>query len=599
MSGPSRAHRCLLLRRLSGLVRGAGCLEGGATVLLWGSFLLGLGLLVSPNARAQVFQPDDPVRVDPDRRSLSSTPESRSLSKYYDYLENAVGTPGRKDGSAMNVNTLGEVPRSSWYTPRHFYDPMSTAELKRGPKRGNAPDTSAVWRVVAGKAEGKATGFRIVDPDGDPYLLKFDPKGHMELLTGAEAVSTHLFYALGYHVPQNYVVRFRRVQLRPAADATYETLTGDEKPITQAVIDRFLSQAPRYEDGSYRALASLFIEGKPLGPFQYFGVRPDDPNDLFPHEMRRELRGLRVFAAWVNHDDARSANTFDALVEVDGRRYVRHYLLDFGTTLGGDPGGPKPLWPGQEHILEPDRILLSTVTLGLAGRPWRATEVPNLPAIGTFDAEYFSPERWRPQYYNPAFRNMDADDAFWAAKQVAHFTRTDIRALVETGRYSHTATVDYLTQTLVARRDKIARTYLTHGGGLGRFQVQDEALVFEDLLDHPAFSGQYADAPTTVTWHRFDNQMGRRTQKLGTDTANEGRASLPGSSAPYIVAVLRRSEVGPGTTEVFLRRTRNGREVVGIRRTAEGLPNTPPTWTVIPDNSSSPSSTPPTPSTRR
>jgi hypothetical protein len=476
---------------------------------------------------------------------------------------------------------------------------MSTAELKRGPNRGNAPDTSSTWRVVGGKAKGKAAGFQIVDGDGDRYLLKFDPKGHLELTTGAEAVSTRLFYALGYHVPQNYIVRFRRDRLRPGSGATYENPVGEEKPITSAAIDRFLNQVPRPEDGAYRALASLFIEGKPLGPFQYFGVRPDDPNDLFPHEMRRELRGLRVFAAWVNHDDARSANSLDVFVEEDGRQYVRHYLLDFGTTFGGGPGGPKPLWPGQEHILEPDRILLSTLTLGIAGRPWRAASVPTLPAVGSFDAEYFDPTTWRPQYYNPAFRNMDADDAFWAAKQVAHFTRDDLRALVETGTYSRTATVDYLTQTLVARRDKIARAYLPHGGGLGRFRVQDGALAFKDFLAHPAFNGRHADASTTVTWHRFDNQMGRRTEKLGTATAGEGRVSLPGHSAPYVVAVLRRPDVGPGTTEVFLRRTRTGREVVGIRRSAEGPPTTPPTWTVIPNGSSSPSSSPSTTFTER
>jgi hypothetical protein len=170
---------------------------------------------------------------------------------------------------------------------------------------------------------------------------------------------------------------------------------------------------------------------------------------------------------------------------------------------------------------------------------------------------------------------------------------------VETGKYSRTATVDYLTQTLVARRDKIARAYLPHGGGLGRFRVQDGALAFKDFLAHPAFNGRYADASTTVTWHRFDNQMGRRTEKLGTATAGEGRVSLPGHSAPYVVAVLRRPDVGPGTTEVFLRRTRTGREVVGIRRSAEGLPTTPPTWTVIPNGSSSPSSSPSTTFTER
>jgi len=536
-----------------------------------------------PGVQAQVFHPDDPVQVDPDRRALSTAPEAWPLSNYYDYFKNATAEPGRKGGAAMNINTLGEVPRSSWYTPRHFYDPMTEAELRRGPNRDNAPDTSAVWRVVDGKTEGKSSGFQIVDEDGDRYLLKFDNKDHVELSSGAEVVVTHFLYALGYHVPQNYPVRFHRDRLEPKPGATYVSASGEERRITQRVISRFLRDRHRYKDGTYRAVASLFLDGRPLGPFQYAGTRPDDPNDIFPHEMRRELRGLRLFSAWLNHDDSRGANSLNMLVEEDGAQYVRHYLLDFGTTLGGGPGGPKRLWYGHEHILEPDRILLSSTTLGFGGRPWRKYDAPDIPAVGTINAKYFNPKEWRPQYYNPAFRNMTADDAFWAAKQIAHFTRSEIRTIVETGDYSHQATVDFLTRVLVERRDKIARAYLKHGGGLGRFAVEQGRLTFENFLDHPAFEKR-TYTRTHVTWHRFDNQQGRRTGMLDSTSTMSRRVSLPETTDPYIVAVLRRPEVGPGTTEVFLRRTDEGREVVGIRRTAEGLPETTPQWTVIPED---------------
>jgi hypothetical protein len=187
---------------------------------------------------------------------------------------------------------------------------------------------------------------------------------------------------------------------------------------------------------------------------------------------------------------------------------------------------------------------------------------------------------------------MDADDAFWAAKQVAHFTREELRVIVESGRYTSPETVDYLTETLVVRRNKIARAYLLHGGGLGRFQVTGGALAFEDFLEHPAFEDRYADAETEVTWHRFDNQQGQRVGSIGEATTTDGRVALPNAQAPYVVAVLRRPDVGDGTTEVFLRRSDGARHVVGIRRSADGAPSTPPTWTVIPKDLR-PSSSPP------
>ena len=71
---------------------------------------------------------------------------------------------------------------------------------------------------------------------------------------------------------------------------------------------------PRLADGRVRVTASRYLAGRPIGPFRYYGTRTDDPNDVIPHENRRELRGLRLFAAWTNHDDTRAHNTQDVTV---------------------------------------------------------------------------------------------------------------------------------------------------------------------------------------------------------------------------------------------------------------------------------------------
>ena len=76
------------------------------------------------------------------------------------------------------------------------------------------------------------------------------------------------------------------------------------------------------------------LPGKILGGFRYAGTRPDDPNDIVPHEHRRELRALRVFGAWTNLTDLKAGNTLDTLVTENGRTFVKHYLQDVGSTFG-------------------------------------------------------------------------------------------------------------------------------------------------------------------------------------------------------------------------------------------------------------------------
>ena len=95
-----------------------------------------------------------------------------------------------------------------------------------------------------------------------------------------------------------------------------------------------LDKVARNADGTYRVAAGRALPGKILGGFRYAGTRPDDPNDIVPHEHRRELRALRVFGAWTNLTDLKAGNTLDTLVTENGREVVKHYLQDVGSTFG-------------------------------------------------------------------------------------------------------------------------------------------------------------------------------------------------------------------------------------------------------------------------
>src|SRR5262249_37251771 len=155
-----------------------------------------------------------------------------------------------------------------------------------------------------------------------------------ELASAADVITSRFFYALGYNVPENYIVSFARQQIAIGRGSTMRNGPGRQRAITEHDIDEMLAKALRSADGTYRAMASRLIPGKPVGPFEYFGVRSDDPNDLVPHEHRRDLRALRTFAAWLGHDDSKALNTLDVLVTEDGVPFIKHYLIDFGASLG-------------------------------------------------------------------------------------------------------------------------------------------------------------------------------------------------------------------------------------------------------------------------
>ncbi len=407
----------------------------------------------------------------------------------------AVGLAGARQ--ADNINALDEPPNSSWYRRRHFYERMTPAELARGPNTVPGPDTSAAWTVVSGKFEGAAPGFVIKDARGDRYLLKFDGPDFPEMGSAAEVISTKILYAAGYHVPENYVAYFDPERLVVGEEAEIEE-RGLRRPMTDADVERLLETRPRTNAGAVRALASRYVKGRPVGIWEFEGTREDDPNDRVWHQHRRELRGLRVIGSWINDADRRAANT---LAVYTSGRYIRHYLLDMGGTLGSKGANAKSPLHGYEYLFDPLEIAKSAATLGLYNRPWLFIErdaAIAYPSVGYFEADLFDPGDWVPTHPNPAFEKMTLRDAFWGAKIVMSFSDDDLEALVATGRLTNPAAERYLLETLKARRDKIGRYWFGRVNPLDRFRVGtvEEAVI--------AASGSAPEAAETHAL-RFDD----------------------------------------------------------------------------------------------
>ena len=185
-------------------------------------------------------------------------------------------------------------------------------------------------------------------------------------------------------------------------------------------LDNLLERASREQNGSFRVVASKALPGKPIGRVRFDGTRPDDPNDLVPHEDRRELRGYGVFAAWLNHVDAKAINSLDTLVTENGRSFVRHNIIDFGSALGSGGVGPAEYWEGAEYLIQPREVMKQMRAFGFYFPKWRTTPFYEAPSIGRLPAHNadFDPDQWKPRVPNQAFLHARADDKFWAARKL-------------------------------------------------------------------------------------------------------------------------------------------------------------------------------------
>lgn len=393
----------------------------------------------------------------------------------------AIGKP--KESS--NVNSVDEVPNSSWFTNRHRMHRLTPAQLQRGPNTGSGPDFSTMT-VTRAKTGGVTPGLMVKDATGESYLVKFDSADYPNLRSGAEVIATKIMYAAGYNVPENYIAYFDPKQIRIGEGVTVmDPATRLPRPLAQEDIDELLRRVAVREDGRYRVLASKIVPGKSKGPFSQVGMRMDDPNDLIPHEHRREIRALKAISSWINNWDLKEPQSLDVYVEENGRKFLKHYLLDFGSSLGADDD-PTQYYHGHEYGLDLGSITRELFSLGLYTSANERRALIISPEVGRFTAADFNPGSWKPTYGSVAFSNMTDLDAFWATRIVLSFSEQDLRSIIETAEYTGPTTDNYVLQTLLDRRRMLANYWLRKADALSDFAVRGEnggvALTFKDLL---------------------------------------------------------------------------------------------------------------------
>jgi hypothetical protein len=414
----------------------------------------------------------------------------------------------------------------------------------------------------------------MTDPSGQLYQIEVDPPSNPELASAVEIIGTAFYHAIGYHTVDVYLAELDRSALVFAERATIrDPLNGRRRTMKKYDLDAVFERAARLPNGRYRVLVSRFAAGKPLGNFRYHGTRPDDPNDIVQHEHRRELRGARVFGAWLNHDDSRGINSLDMLETTDGRAWIKHYMFDFGSILGSGTVYSQRHRPGNEYIFEQRPGWLTLATLGAYVRPWMLIDYPDVPrSIGRLESTSFDPLEWKPEYPNVAFDNMRADDAFWAARIVSRFTDGMIGAVVQKAQYSDPRATRYMTDTLIARRNKVVAAWLNQV-----CPVVDPALAQDGTFSfaNAAVEARAATAASAyqLQWFRFDNTAAVRTPAGDRQTIQATSGRAPAGlldSGEYIgveVTATHPDHRGWSRPSVFFfRRAAAGWTLVGVER---------------------------------
>ena len=501
------------------------------------------------DGQGRKFYSDDPLIREPETADASKVTE-RDIVLSYDLVENLFGTPGdTRKIRALNVNTIDEVPDSSWFTNRIGARPLSIEDAVRGPVTGPGPAPGPMT-VTRAKPSGVSAGFVVRDSAGVTWFVQFDAPGHDEAASGAAMVANKIFHALGYWQSENQIAELRPEQLTIGERAVTETPSGKTRRLDRADLAKLLTRAARQPNGAYRMLASRGIANT-RGRFRYYGTRGDDPNDLVAHEHRRELRALKVFGAWTNLVDMKAKNTLDALVTENGRTVLRHYLQDVGSTFGTGALGPRDWDEGYELLYQGDVVWKRLVSFGFYLRPWQTVPYVEDRSIGRFEGDTFDPAGWRPRVPTAAFLNARADDNFWAARRVMAFSDAMIRALVKTGLYSDPAAEAHLADVLIKRRDAIGRAYLPAINPIVDPAFDGATLTFANA----AVQAGVAQAPTggyRAEWSTFNNATGASTALGTSSTAAAPRMAAPAplTSAP---GAFLRIDISRST-----RRTRRG-----------------------------------------
>ena len=177
--------------------------------------------VATASTQGRRFYDDDPIARDTDTEDASGA-QPWDMGLFYDLTFNlfvTAGTPAVEHPRG-NVNTIDEVPDSSWFTNRVVSARAARRELVRGPNVGPAAGAGEVGHHPR---EGGRISRRVSRPvtprarrGSCRSIRPSNPKG----ATAAVVIANRLFWALGYNQVETFITSIdpARLEIDPTGD---------------------------------------------------------------------------------------------------------------------------------------------------------------------------------------------------------------------------------------------------------------------------------------------------------------------------------------------------------------------------------------------
>jgi len=452
-------------------------------------------------AGVRPFPDVPPVTIDTDDVPVDKAPAPMWVSTDWEAIAGLFFRPVlralkvEKFQPSVNVNSMDTVPDSTWFRTKALPSP---AAMGRGACDG-VPKPKAPFMLRLLRENPSAV--QVTDANGKNWIFRVDETLQPERASTSSIVISRVLHGLGY----NTACVMPAMVARKEFDES-QVLSFDKRGAPQAYDDMqlvdFLAEGYRVSE-HVRVRAILEPDGNYLGGWALAGERPDDPNDAIPHELRRDLRGLKFVAAWLGWVFPPPEGTADFF---QSDQLVHHFFLDPHGGLGlAVPDVPSEFNEsiGTTYVFDAADIGVNLFTFGAVRRPpKRSPPHPDAENFGNYPTLDFELKKWKPLFPVEAWVQARPADLAWMARITADWTPEHIARIVDAAELDDPATAAVLKRSIWRRLKTAQFEAFERAGPFGLPTLVDNVLRWRSYhLGDSAYVSAYSvtrDAPVQV-----------------------------------------------------------------------------------------------------